>query len=513
MTQRQADAAVRVAAAPLTIADLLKVANGAHVELAREAVDRIRASREVVDQLVRGEALIYGLNTGLGHMRDQRVPLETLRDYQEGIVRTHAGGIGAPLPVPVVRAAMLVRLAGIARGGAGASLAVAETLTAMLNAGVHPVVPQVGSVGASDLMHMASIAMVAIGLGEAEFEGSTLPGAEAMQRAGIPRLTLEPKDGLAFVSANGVAIGHGALVVDRATRTAEVLDVVAALSLEAIRGNPSIVEPVVAAAKPIAGQVAAAKHLRELISGSRLCQPDGPLSVQDPLSFRVLPQVHGALRELVAFAREAVDGELASMDDNPLVVVAERRIVSNGNFHPMLMALAFDALRPGLAHAGQLSERRVGHLFDALVSQPEVFADGGLGMARQVGGAALVRYAAAARYTELKQLAAPASLDIPALDVGVEDHATNAPLTVRRTDEALDVLDDLLAAELLTAWASLRMASDVGGELGSGTSKIRSALDAQVARLGPSPSTQDMHSAACQLVRDWGSGVGQTTGS
>ena len=253
--------------------------------------------------------------------------------------------------------------------------------------------------------------------------------------------------------------------------------------------------------------------MRDLLSGSRLCQPDGPQSVQDPLSFRVLPQVHGALRELVRFARTAVDGELASMDDNPLVVVAERRIVSNGNFHPMVMALAFDALRPGLAHAGQLSERRIGHLFDAIVTRPEMFADGGLGMAREVGGAALVRYAAAARYTELRQLAGPATLDIPALDVGVEDHATNAPLTVRRTDEALDVLDDLLAAELLTAWASLRMVSDVGGKLGLGTSKIRSALDAQVARLGPSPSTQDMHSAARQLVRDWGSGVPQTTGA
>ena len=227
MTQRQAGAAVTVAAAPLTIADVLRVANGAPVVLAREAVERIRAARDVVDELVRGEALIYGLNTGLGHMRDQRVPLETLRDYQEGIVRLHAGGIGPPLPVPVVRAAMLVRLAGIALGGAGASLAVAETLAAMLNRGVHPVVPQVGSVGASDLMHMSSIAMVAIGLGQAEFEGSTLPGAEAMRRAGIPRLTMEPKDGLALISANGVAIGHGALVVDRAVRVADALDVVA----------------------------------------------------------------------------------------------------------------------------------------------------------------------------------------------------------------------------------------------------------------------------------------------
>ncbi|MFY9614257.1 MAG: aromatic amino acid ammonia-lyase [Candidatus Dormiibacterota bacterium] len=502
MTTTASSAPVQVADAPLRVDDVLRVAAGAQLELAQPAIDRIRAARAVVDDLVGGEQLIYGLNTGLGNMRDERVPLDTLREYQDAIVRIHAGGIGPPLPATVVRAAMCVRVAGIARGGSGASLAVAETLVAMLNRGVHPRVPTIGSVGASDLMHMAAIAMVAIGRGRAEIDGTVMSGAEAMAKAGVAPVVLEPKDGLALVSANGVSVGHGALVVDRAARTADVMDIVAALSLEAARGNPSIVEPVVATAKPIAGQVESARRIRAMLDGSGLCLAGGPASVQDPLSFRVLPQVHGALRELVGFARNAVDGELASIDDNPMVVVEEHRMISNGNFHPMLMALAFDALRPGLAHAGLLSEHRTGHHFDTLVTQGDAFADGGVRLADMLGGAMLMRYSAAARSSELRSLAEPATLDIPLLDVGVEDHATDAPLTVRRTDEILDVVEDVLAIELVIGWMQLRRVDSVAPKLGSGSGPVLEAIDAALAGLGPEPASDDMHSAVRVLLAD-----------
>jgi histidine ammonia-lyase len=492
--------AVEVGNAPVTVEDVLQVAGGAQVRLASSAIGRIRAARRVVDSLVAGETPVYGLNTGLGHLRDQRVPLDVLRTYQEAIVRTHAGGLGPALPTPVVRAAMFVRVAGIARGGAGASLEVAETLVAMINHRVHPVVPVIGSVGASDLMHMAAIALVAIGRGRAEVDGTLLPGAEALARAGISPLRMEPKDGLALVSANGVAVGHGALVVDRAARTADALDLVAALSFEAARGNPSVVEPVVAAAKPIQGQIDAARHIRGLLAGSELCQPGGPASVQDPLSFRVVPQVHGALREVVAFARRAVADELASMDDNPLVVVEEGRIVSNGNFHPMLLALAFEALRPALAHAGQLSQRRTGHHFEALAAG--FAADGGVNLMEVLGGAVLLPYAVTARYTELRQLAGPVTLDVPPLDFGVEDHATNAPLTVRRTEEALDVLDDLLAAELLMARHVIHTLRDGAHPPGTGSGAVLAAVDAHVALLGPGASADEAHAAVRGLLSD-----------
>jgi histidine ammonia-lyase len=239
---------------------------------------------------------------------------------------------------------------------------------------------------------------------------------------------LSGKDGLALISANGVSIGHAALVVARAERAADAADVAAALSMEATAANPSIIHPSVARAKPIPGQAAAADHLRELLEGSGLMEPNASHSVQDALSFRVVPQVHGALREYVAAARNAVTIELNASDDNPLASVPDQTMISNGNFHPMALAIACDALRIAVAQVGQLSERRMAHLWDAFFRQLT-------GPPAAIYGLRL-RYPAAALFAELRQLAAPATLDIPPLDLGVEDHATAAPLTVRRPGSA-----------------------------------------------------------------------------
>jgi histidine ammonia-lyase len=481
---------VRIDEAPIGVDELVAIARGARVELGPGAEARIVAGRAVVDEVLAGPEPVYGLNTGLGHARDERLAPETLRQVQELTVRMHAGGIGAPLPVEVVRAAMAARLAGIALGGSGVTLELAHTFAAMLNAGVHPVVPSTGSVGASDLMHMGAVAEVAIGFGVAEFGGKRLSGAEAMRRAGIPVLQLQPKEGLAILSANGVSIGHGALVVERATRLMAVADVVAALSLEAIQGNPSILEASVAAAKPVPGQIAAAAHMRALLHGGSILEPGAAASVQDPLSFRVVPQVHGACREVLGFTRSAVDGELAAMDDNPLVVVAERRMVSNGNFHPMLLALGFDALRPALAHVGQISDRRMNHLWS------RIFGAGGtpivdvIGLMAQPGSGVMPRYAAAARYAELRGLAGPATLDIAPLDLGQEDHATAATITVQRTSEALDALEEILVVELLLARDVLRSA-DTPIRHGVGTAAALAALDEACTGFGPTTTTAD----------------------
>ena len=444
------DGSIEIGAEPLRVDDIVRIADGAGVALTAQAEARIGASRAVVEEHLARPEPVYGLNTGLGHMRNERMPAGELLAYQVAIVRLHEGALGRPLPTRIVRAAMAVRLAGIARGGSGMTLAAARTLAAMIDAGVHPVVPEHGSVGAADLMSMACVARVLIGEGTAEFEGERLTGGEAMRRAGITPIVLEAKEGLAAVSANGVSVGHGALVVARAARVAAAADVVAAATMEALRANPSIIEAPVAAAKPIPGQVDAAAHLRHLLHGSAILEPGAAESVQDPLSIRVVPQVHGALRELGRFAHEAVEGELAAMDDNPLVVIDEGRMISNGNFHPMLMALAFDALRPGLAHVGQLSDRRMNQLWQRLFSSG-VDMDAALDYAQQPGTGFLSRYAGAARAADLRQLAAPATLDIGVLDLGVEDHATAAPTTVRRTDEALDALESILLVELLTA--------------------------------------------------------------
>jgi histidine ammonia-lyase len=491
--------AVVIDVAPLGIDEIVAIARGAPVELTAAAEARIAAGRSVVEEYLARPEPVYGLNTGLGHARDERLPPEELRRYQELTVRMHDGGLGAPLPVDIVRAAMATRLAGIARGGSGVTVALARTFAAMLNAGVHPIVPANGSVGASDLMHMGAIAQVTIGFGAAEYGGKRLSGAEAMRRAGIPVLELEPKEGLAILSANGVSIGHGALVVERGTRLAGAADLVAALSLEAVSGNPSILEPSVAAAKPIPGQIAAAAHMRALLDGGSILGPAPAASVQDPLSFRVVPQVHGAYREVLAFTRSAVEGELAAMDDNPLVVVEERRMISNGNFHPLLLALAFDALRPAIAHVGQLSDRRMNHLWARLFAAEGSSMVDVIELMAQPGSGVMPRYAAAARYAELRGLAGPATLDIAPLDLGQEDHATAATITVQRTAEAFDALEEILVVELLLARDTLRFAG-APARHGAGTAAALAALADACTTFGPASMTADVVAALTPLL-------------
>jgi histidine ammonia-lyase len=476
---------------PIGVDELVAVAKGAHLDLGPDARKRIAAAREVVDRAVDGPDLIYGLNTGLGHMRDVRVPREGLRDYQPAIVAMHAGGLGPPLPTDVVRAAMAVRVAGIAQGGSGASVLVAETLVAMLNAGVHPVVPRTGSVGASDLMHMAAIGMVVIGGGTAEYQGDLLPGHEALRRSGIAPATLEPKDGLSLVSANGMSVGHAALLTVRVEQSALLADLVLALSLEATRGNLSIVDPVVARAKPIAGQIESAALIRGFLRGSDRCH-GAAQSVQDPLSFRVGPQVHGALREMNRFLRDQVAVELSAMDDNPLVDTASDRMISNGNFHPLAMALAADALRPAVAHVGQLSDRRLDHLW-TLLTQSLAAGDPAATTEAPDAAALLMRYASAVRYAELREAASPVTLDVPPLDLGVEDHSTNAVLAVQRSAAAVDLLDDLLVVELLTSATALHIADPGHKTLGRSTSKVLKEIAAIRAEAGPAIGSAALH--------------------
>jgi histidine ammonia-lyase len=473
---------VTITEAPLTLEELSAVATGAPVELADDVRATIEASRAVIDRMLGGDEPVYGLNTGVGHMKDSVLPAEELRSGQVMLLMTHAGGTGPPLDTERVRGAMAVRLHGITRGGSGASPRVAEVLVEMLNAGVHPVVPSGGSVGTGDLGQMASVGQVMIGRGRAEFGGELMTGAAAMSRAGIELLQLEPKDGLTIVSSNAVAIADAARVVERAELAAAVADVVAALSLETTNGNPSIVQPAVGAAKPFPGQIASCAAVARALEGSFLLEPGAARSVQDPLSFRVIPQVHGAFRDAIAAARHAVEVELNGRGDNPLVSIGDEAMVHNGNFHPLVMAIAFDHLRIAMTHVGQISERRMSHLWDLFFERiagsgvpppgwtpPELF---GLQL----------RYPAAATFSALRHLAAPATLDTPPLDIGVEDHATAAPLTVRLAGEALGLLEQILSIEALMANDVMDTAQAPASPLGTGSGPLsataRAAIDA-----------------------------------
>jgi histidine ammonia-lyase len=355
-------------------------------------------------------------------------------------------------------------------------------LVEMLNANVHPEVPSGGSVGAGDLGQMASVGQVMIGRGRAEFGGEVMAGADAMARAGIEPLHVEPKDGLTILSSNAVAIADAARAVERAEGAAAIADVVAALSLEATSGNPSIVQPAVGDSKPFPGQIASCAAVTGALEGSFLLAPGAARSVQDPLSFRVIPQVHGAFRDAIAAARHAVEVELNGRGDNPLVSIGDEAMVHNGNFHPLVMAIAFDHLRIAMTHVGQISERRMSHLWDLFFERiagsgvpppgwtpPELF---GLQL----------RYPAAATFSALRHLAAPATLDTPPLDIGVEDHATAAPLTVRLAGEALGLLEQILSIEALMANDVMDTAQAPASPLGTGSGPLsataRAAIDA-----------------------------------
>jgi histidine ammonia-lyase len=476
---------VRLASEGLAVADVGRLARGATLELAPDVAERVRASRAVVERVLERGDLIYGLNTGLGSRRDRPVSREDLDRYQVQMVLDHAGGVGDPLDDEDVRAIMVARIAGIARGGSGAHPGALDTLVAMLNAGVHPVVPAVGSVGASDLMHMAAIATVVMGRGQARLEGRAMPGGEALARAAIAPHRLRPKDGLALVSGNGASIGLGALAALAAERTAPLADMAGALTLEAIAGNPGPFDEEAARAKPLPGQIAAAAHLRELLAGGDLASRPAR-SVQDALSFRVLPQVHGALRDQLTAVRAAVEVELNAIDDSPLVSIERDRLLSTGNFHPMGLALAFESLRVALAHVGMLSERRMNKLLTALYGESSF----GFGVGRPGGYSvpAYASYSAAALVSELKRLAAPVTLDCPPLDLDVEDHATLAPQAVMLARRALLVLETILAIEVLVAIATLDAQPRLP-VLGRGTRPVYDAVRATLEPLEPDAST------------------------
>jgi histidine ammonia-lyase len=479
MSGTDANAVVVVDDESVRADDVVNVADGSEVVLGPGALARIRSSRAVVDAALASGRPVYGLNTGVGHSKDVRLPDDALRTMQRMLLMTHSGGVGDSAPTEVVRAAMFVRLVGMSRGGSGASPGAAAVLVDMLNAGVHPVVPIDGSVGAGDLGQMACIGLVAIGMGRAEFKGEVLAGGEALSRAGIRPFELQPKDGLTLMSANGISIGRGALVLRRAANAAAAADVVAALSLEALRGNPSITLPAVGIAKPYPGQIEACRSMRAALEGSFLLEPDAPRSIQDPLSLRVAPQVHGAYREAIDHARRAVEIELNSMSDNPLVSIEEGAMIHNGNFHPMVLAIGFDWLRVAIAHVGQLSDRRMAHLWNAFFENLEKVgpdaAAGSLGLS--------LRYPSAGIYAELRHLAGPVSLDVPVMDMGVEDHASGAPLTVKKTDEALDALESLLTIEMLMARDVLVSAPGTRA-LGARTGAMLAAVNGTAATLG-----------------------------
>ena len=433
----------------VTLADVIRVArDGAVVTLGPTARERMRKARETVDRLARSDEAVYGLTTALGANTGRAIPPGELAAYQERAIRARAVGVGARLATDAVRAMMFARLAGMAVGGSGISPAVFDTLLAMLNAAVHPVVPGKGSIGVADLAPLSHMALPLLAEGSAEYRGEILPAAEALSRAGLAPVAFAAKDGLALISSNAASVGCAALALHDAIAALDALNVAAALAFEAFRANLSPLDPRVQAARPAPGQREVAARLTSLLEGSALWSRGAARRVQDPVSFRCVTQVHGAAFAAASSAREQIELELNSAADSPLVLPESGEMLSNGNFHVPGLALAFDAFGIGLAQAAAASVERCLKLFSP------AFSDLPLQLTRHGpmhSGFATVQKTLTALYNEIRHAANPASLDFLPVSEAVEDHAPMTPHAIAKSVVIADNLCYLAAIELLTA--------------------------------------------------------------
>lgn len=440
--------------APISHRDVARVADHAEpVRLADAARARLERARTLVEHWSRQDRPAYGLTRGLGGRATTEIAAADRAEYSAIVVRARATGAGGWFDRRTVRAALFARLAGLAQGGAGVRPVILDTQIAMLAAGVHPLVPRIGSVGASDLALCANLALPLMGEGRAEYLGEILPGAEAMRRAGIVPVALLEKEGLALCSNNAISTGLGALLLTGTESLLALTEATLALSFEAFRGNPSPFDPRVVAARPAPGQAESADALRRLLQGSTLFEPDAPRRIQDPISLRCATQVHGALRAGIALVRPNLEAELNGAADNPLVLPDDGEILSTGNFHTPAMAIAFDSLRLALCQTGSMAAQRVGRLMNpGLTGLPERLSRHGPTRA----GLGLLGLTAGTLAREMRYLANPVSND----DTGgfdVEDHAPMTPVAVRRTEEQLDLLRQILACELIAAAQAFEM--------------------------------------------------------
>ncbi len=435
----------------LTIEEVARVARDREkAEISQEACDAINHSRAHVEAMLKSGEAVYGLTTGFGKFSDTRIADKDTEELQRNLIVSHACGTGDPLPTEVVRGVMLLRLNALVSGFSGIRLSTMETLLMMLNFGVHPVIPEKGSLGASgDLVPLAHMVLPMIGLGLAEYRGEILPGGEAMQKAGIKPVKLAAKEGLALINGTQVMTAIGALCVFDAVQLSKNADIIASLTCEAQSSITRAFDPRVHQLRGHAGQIACAENLRKLLKGSELSLDSIPGKVQDAYSIRCIPQIHGASRDAVQYVYDAVSREINAVTDNPLIFPKEGDVISGGNFHGQPMALAFDFLAIALAEFANVSERRTERLVNPALNNhlPAFLApNGGLN-----SGFMIAQYAAAALVSENKILAHPASVDSIPSSANQEDHVSMGTIAARKAAEILKNTQRVLAIELFAA--------------------------------------------------------------
>jgi histidine ammonia-lyase len=427
--------------------------NGAKTVFDEGARAKVAETRQVVEDILASGAVVYGINTGFGKLAEVRISADQLEQLQLNLLRSHACGVGEPFSEDVVRAMLLLRANVLATGHAGCRPLVVERILELLAAGVHPVVPSQGSVGASgDLAPLAHLALVLVGEGEAIVNGERLSGAEALADIGLEPLHLGAKEGLALINGTQASAAIGALGVADARRLLDAADVICALTLDAMGGTDAAFDPAVHSARPHPGQGTSAARLLDLLVGSEIRESHRECGrVQDAYSLRCSPQVHGAGRDALEHTHRVLEIELNSATDNPMVF-AEGRLISGGNFHGAPIAAVFDYLAATLTDVASISERRLARMVDTSLSGlPRFLApDAGLN-----SGFMMVQVSAAALVSECKTLAHPASVDSIPTSAGQEDHVSMSTWAARKLARVIELTRQVLGMEYLAAVQAL----------------------------------------------------------
>jgi histidine ammonia-lyase len=449
------------------------------------------ASRAVIEQAIASGETVYGVTTGFGDLADVRISPEQTATLQRNLVRSHAAGVGEPLPEEVVRAMLLLRANALAVGLSGVRPALAELLVGMLNGGVHPVIPSRGSVGASgDLAPLAHLALVVIGEGEATVGDRRFMGRKALAAAGLEPMELKAKEGLALLNGTQLMSALGALAAADARQLVLTADVVGAMSLEAVQGTASAFDHALIEARPHPGQVASAARLRRLLADSEIgaSHRDSPHRVQDPYSLRCMPQVHGAVLDALGPLEAALAIEMNAATDNPLVF-ADGRIISGGNFHGEPLALPLDHARLALTALATISERRTARLVDARLSGLPAFLAVEPGLE---SGLMIAQYTAAALVNELKTVAHPASADTIPTSANQEDHVSMGATAALLLRDAVDRVAMVLAAEALCAARGIDLRAPLrpGHGVAAAHARIRAIVPPLEADRPPGPDIE-----------------------
>jgi histidine ammonia-lyase len=486
----------------LALEDVVEVARGAAVELPASARARIDAARRVVDGVVARGDTVYGVTTGFGALADVRIEPAQAAELQHAIVRSHATAVGPLLSRAEARAMLLLRAHVLALGHSGVRPEVVDLMVAMLNADVIPAVPEQGSLGASgDLAPLANLALPLLGSGEvlAGDGGAREPSADALARAGLAPLALAAKEGLALVNGTQGMLAVGILAADRLLRLVRTADVVAAMSVEASLGTDAPFDARLQALRPHPGQAASAANLRALLAGSPILAShrDSPHLVQDAYSMRCAPQVHGATRDALAYARAALAVETNAVSDNPIVLPDDDEVRSGGNFHGQPVATALDAMALAAVPLASIAERRLYRLLDPKRSNglpAFLVRDSGLN-----SGFMLAQYTAASLVSESKSLAHPASVDSITSSAGQEDHVSMGMTAARHARAVVANAEVVLALEALVAAQALDLRAPL--EPAAATRAVRDRIRAAVAFLDVDRELGPDIGAAVELVR------------